>query len=409
MLKLSSRHAALVLTGATLALAAGVLPAQAASTASTASTGWRTAATVASKGKTVVLSGIDAVSARDAWAAGAGFTSSGKNDVGLIEHWAGKAWQAVKLPSSIAKDWNAYAADFPLIGASSATDVWAFGDTPSGTEYDGYVRLNGRKWTAGKLPDSSISGGKAVLVAAVKVISSTDVWVLGGQTSASSATSTFTPYAAQFNGSKWKTYSVPGSGVITAASEISRGDIWAVLGVPSLYTSVATAASPAVVQWNGSSWKTTAVQPSAGDLPSGANLTSIIASSNGTVWIGGGAANSKGGTSEFAAKLTGSTWTKGSLSASASSSDFSLISLVPDGSGGVWGLAETNELNKPRIWHLASGATTWKSAATSLGSSNRALLQLAQVPGTHSAWGVGVVQRGKAVDGLFAVDGATPR
>ena len=405
MLKPSSRRAALMLVGTTFALAAGVLPAQA---ASSASTGWRTEATVAVKGKQVLMSGIDALSAGNAWAAGDGQTSKGTNSVGLIEHWSGKSWQAVKLPATIAKDWNKDAAtSFPVIGASSSTDVWAFGDLPESEDADGYIRLNGHKWSAGTLPGSRISSGDIVFVTGTEVITSSDVWVFGGKASPTSAKPTFSPYAAQFNGKSWKTYKVPGSGAITAASEVSRGDIWAVLGVPWLFAGEASAVSPAVVQWNGSKWAATAVQPTG--LPAGANLTSILASSASKVWIGGGATNSKGGTSEFTAELTGSSWTEGSLSAPASKADFTMFDLAPDGSGGIWGLAESNELASPRLWHLTSSGATWTNASTSFGGSRQALFQIAAVPHSTSVWGAGAIERGKATDGLFALSGPTPR
>lgn len=408
-MKLTSRRAAVVLTGATFALAAGVLPAQAASTASTASTGWRSEATLAIKGKEVLMTGIDALSAGNAWAAGDAATSSAKSPAGLIEHWSGKGWKAVTLPSSIKKDWSKYSeTSFPVIGASSSTNVWAFGDLPESENGIGYIRLNGHKWSAGILPDSKLSSGHDLFVTGSDVISRSDVWVFGGEAVAESTSSvTFSPYAAQFNGTKWKTYKVPGTGAITAASKVSRNNIWAVLGVPSLLAGAATAVAPAVIQWNGSAWATTAVQPTS--LPAGANLTSILASSSTEVWIGGGATNSKGGTSEFTAQLTGSSWTGGSLSAPDSTADYFVTDLVPDGIGGVWGLSESSEFAKPRLWHLTSSGTTWTSASTSFGGSHQALFQLAEVPHSKSVWGIGVIDRSGATDGLFALYGSTPR
>ncbi len=265
MVKLTSRRAALVLTGATFALAAGVLPAQAASTASTS---WHLYRTIADRGRQTLLTGIDAISAGNAWALGEEETAKGTSPFGVIRHWTGKAWRGVALPSSIEKDWNSYSATgFPLIGASSSTNVWAFGDESAGNGYDGYIRLNGDKWSAGVLPGSRASSGHVVFVTGTRVISRSDVWVFGGRAGATSRTLAFSPYAAHFNGKRWKTYSVPGSGAITAASEISDTNIWAVLGVPWQLAGEATAPSPAVVQWNGTKWASTAVQPSG--LPAG--------------------------------------------------------------------------------------------------------------------------------------------
>jgi hypothetical protein len=407
MVKPTSARAALVLTGATLALAAGVLPAQ----ASTASTGWRLYRTIGNYGKQTMLSGIDALSGGNAWAVGDQATAKGTSPVGLIRHWTGRAWRGVPLPSSIRTDWNRYAATgFPVIGASSSANVWAFADVPGSTGYDGYIRKEGHKWSAGELPGSQAASGHVVFVTGTRVISRSDVWVFGGQADATSSTLAFSPYAARFNGNRWKTYSVPGSGAITAASEISATDIWAVLGVPWQLAGQATAASPALVQWNGTKWASTAVQPSG--LPAGANLTSILAGRGSKVWIGGGGTNSAGGTNEFTAALTGSGWTEASLSAPVAKADFSLTDLVPDGSGGIWGLAQSPAGAKPRLWHLTSSAgTTWASARTSFGGSHQLLSQLAEVPHSTSVWGVGAIQtgRGARTNGMFALYGATPR
>jgi hypothetical protein len=408
MLKLTSRRAALVLTGATLALAAGVLPAQA---VSTASTGWHTYTYITVKGRQVaLLTGIDALGGGNAWAAGDAATSKGTRPVGLLRHWNGKAWKGVTLPSSIQKDWNKYSAtNYATIGASASTNVWAFADLPVTENGDGYIRLNGHKWSAGILPGSRISSGHIVFVTGTRVFSRSDVWVFGGQ--AGTTSTTLTPYAAHFNGTKWKTYKVPGSGAITAASEISATNFWAVLGVPWFLVGEATAASPAVVQWNGSAWAAAAVQPSG--LPAGANLTSILASRGSKVWIGGGATNSAGGTNEFTAKLTGSSWTAESLGAPVAKADFFLTDLVPDGSGGIWGLAESTAGAKPRFWHLTSAAgTTWTSAHASFSGGNRQVLfQLAEVPHSTSVWGVGAIRQSSssATLGLLALYGKTPR
>ncbi len=143
-----------------------------------------------------------------------------------------------------------------------------------------------------------------------------------------------------------------------------------------------------------------------------ANLTSILASRGGKVWIGGSATNSAGGTNELTAELTGSGWTEASLNAPVAKAEFSLIDMVPDGSGGIWGLAQSTAGAKPRLWHLTSSAgTTWTSVRNSFGGSHQVLTQLAEVPRSTSVWGVGAIQynRGARLYGLFAMYGATPR
>jgi hypothetical protein len=405
MIKLTSRRVALVLAGSAVALVGGMLPAQA------ATTGWRTVAKISVKGKETLLTGVDAVAKGDAWAVGGAFTAKETKPVGIVEHWAGKSWKRVTLPTAVAKKWNADSGEaFPVVSASSASNVWAFSEnvaSPKGS--DGYLRLNGRKWTTGTLPGTSLSSGKFVIITAARVISSKDVWVFGGKLKASSSSLAFTPYAAQYNGHKWATKSVPGDGAVVGVSEISAGNMWAAIGTPQLYSAPgeASASTPSVAQWNGKAWAAAPVQPTSAELPAGASLDSILAVKGGNVWIGGGATNSKGGTSEFAAELTGSTWTATTLPATASTNGYALTSMAPDGSGGIWAAAGGLFVTKVRIWHLTG--TTWTSSSPAFGSSQRTLFQLAAVPGTSSVWGVGVVARRNSDEGLIALVGPTPR
>jgi hypothetical protein len=405
MIKLTSRRAALVLAGSAVALVGGVLPAQA------AGTGWRPFAKISVKGDETLLTGVDAVAKGDAWAVGGATTSKGTKPVGIIEHWTGKAWQRVILPAAVAKKWNANSGEsFPVVGASSARNFWAFGQNlASSNAPDGYVRLSGRKWTAGTLPGTSLASGHLVIITATRVISSKDVWVFGGKLKATESSESFSPYAAQYNGHKWISKSVPGDGAIVGVSEISRGNMWAVIGTPQLFSAgggSGLASTPSVDSWNGKSWSENSASRTT--LPAGASLDSILAERGGHVWIGGGATNTKGGTTEFAAELSGSTWTVSTLPATASSSDYAVTSMAPDGSGGVWAVAGGLEAPSLRIWHLTGG--TWTGPSTpSFGSSHRILFQLAAVPGTSSVWGAGAVAHGSSADGLIALVGPTPR
>ena len=405
MIKLTSRRAALVLAGSAVALAGGMLPAQA------ATTGWRSVAKISVKGKETLLTGVDAVAKGDAWAVGGATTAKGTKPVGIIEHWAGRSWKRVTLPTAVAKKWNAESGDaFPVVGASSASNVWAFSENfASAKGSDGYLRLDGRKWTTGTLPGTSLSSGKFVIITAASVISSKDVWVFGGKLKASSSSLAFTPYAAQYNGHKWAIKSVPGDGAVVGVSEISAGNMWAAIGTPQLFSAPgeASASTPSVARWNGKAWAAAPVQPTSTELPAGASLDSILATGGGQVWIGGGATNSKGGTTEFAAELTGSTWTAAALPTSASASDYALTSMAPDGRGGIWAAAGGVSVTKVRIWHLTG--TTWTSSSPAFGSSQRTLFQLAAVPGTSSVWGVGVIARGNSDEGLIALVGPMPR
>jgi hypothetical protein len=70
-----------------------------------------------------ILNGVAAVSGAGAWAVG-DYSNSANADKTLIEHWNGTAWQQVPSPnpSSTGNLLNG-------VGASSATDIWAAGET----------------------------------------------------------------------------------------------------------------------------------------------------------------------------------------------------------------------------------------------------------------------------------------
>jgi hypothetical protein len=405
MIKLTSRRAALVLAGSAVALVGGVLPAQA------ATSGWRAVAKVAVKGDETLLTGVHAVAKNDAWAVGGAATSKDTKPVGIVEHWTGKSWKRVTLPAAVAKKWNADSGiSFPVVSASSARNVWAFSENfGSSSGSDSYLRLNGRKWTTGTIPGTSVASGHLVIITAANVISSKDVWVFGGKLKASASGESFTPYAAEYNGHKWISKAVPGDGAIVGVSEVSAGNMWAAIGTPELLAAGGSGptSTPSVDQWNGKSWTAAAVQPTS-VLPAGASLSSILATKGGQVWIGGGATNTKGGTTEFAAELSGSTWTVSSLSAPASSSDFALSSMASDGTGGIWAVAGGFVSAKIRIWHLTGGVWTGPTSPT-FGGSERTIFQLAAIPGASSVWGVGAVGHGPSADGLIALVGPTPR
>lgn len=399
MIRLTSRRAALVLAGSAVALVGGMVPAQA------ATTGWRPVATVSIRGHITLLTGVDAVTKRDAWAVGSAATPIDTRPVGIVEHWTGKSWRRVTLPAAVAKTWNRYnSLGLPVVGASSASNVWAFSQNLRQINgADGYLRLNGRNWTVGTLPGTRMASGHLTIITATRVISTKDVWVFGGKLNAAATTLSFTPYAAQYNGHKWTSKSVPGAGAVVGVSEISAGNMWAAIGAPQQFAGPGRAAStPSVAHWNGKAWAAAPVQPT---LPAGATLTSILAARGGHVWIGGAATNVKGGTTELAAELAGSTWNVSTLSATASGRDFALTSMAPDGHGGIWAIGGDLTAASVRIWHFTGGAWT----GPTFGSFKRILFQLAAVPRTSSVWGVGAVPRGAGADGLIALVGPTPR
>jgi hypothetical protein len=388
------RAAAVVLAGSAIALTSAMLPAQAAT-----ATGWRIAAKYPVKNAASLLLSVDAVSARDAWAVG---LVAGKNATSIqtvIRHWAGKTWGQVTLPAKVAKAWKAEDPFGAQVGASSPTNVWIFSPLAGG-----YLRLNGKHWSLGRLPSGSPTSGNLVEATSVKVFSSTDVWAFGAIEKESGTSAATSPYVAHFNGKRWATEKVPGTGPITAVSAASSASIWAVTGsVLTEGVTVESAGTPGVLHWTAKGgWQ----QPAQPVLPAGSILTSVLTGPGGKVLAGGSEKNSKKGSTPLAATWTGTGWTVATLPGP-SSAKWNLTSLATDGNG-VWAVAYASNRESARLWHLSG--KTWSMVTPAFGKHAWILTQLAAVPHTDSTWAVGALKQGSTgADGLIAVAGPTPR
>jgi hypothetical protein len=395
MIKSLTRGSVIVLAGGALALTGAILPAQAAT-----STGWRVSATFGVRSNATILTSVDAVSARDAWATGLSAPAKGDSFKTLIRHWNGKSWASVALPAKVARAWQKADGFEGQIGASSPSDVWIFGESGA------YLRLNGTHWSVGKLPGSSETTGTLVEVTSVRVFSSSDVWAFGTRVNLESSTPAGTPYAAQFNGHTWKVSAMPAgvTGPITAAGASSSRSIWAVTGSPSALVAVPVADSGAakVLHWTPAAGWTVPAQPL---LPAGANLTSVLAEQNGHVLAGGSEKNSHKGTTPLAATWSGTAWTVAALPAS-STARWTLTSLAADGRG-AWAVAYASNRESSQVWRLSGSA--WSLVKPAFGKHASILLELAAVPHTSSAWGAGALKEGSSALAMIAVAGPTPR
>jgi hypothetical protein len=391
VIRLAAVAASVVLASGTMATASGCEASQ----AGVAGQHWRVAATFEARGGATHMSGITAVSGSDAWAVGTTYISATKSE-SLLEHWAGHSWQRVTLPAQTARAWTAD--KIMSIGASSASNVWAFGDFA--TTGIRYAHLSGHRWTLGAVPGTAVSRARrsATVLGPVSVISPTDVWAFGARLTGQRVT----PYAAQFTGHRWVTRKVPGIGAIVAATVISPRDIVALAG--SSLLGLGTHA-PTVVRWTGTRWLPLPVQPHLPELDS----ASTMAVSAGRIWIGGYRSVGLSGEGYFAAELTGSTWKVTNLKGTDGTAGSALVSMVPDGEGGLWALAGSlSAESAERLWHFTDGV--WQAPVSPrLGGTRAALSQLAVIPGTRSVWAAGAVDRsGPAVDGLIAVAGPEP-
>jgi len=117
----------------------------------------------------IVLGGVVATSASNAWAVGT--YSTGTTDKTLIEHWNGHAWTLVASPNPAPRN------SLLAVAATSAGNVWAVGTrTTSTTQLTLIVRWNGTKWV--QVPSPS-PGQQVNELAGVATTSATDVWAVG--------------------------------------------------------------------------------------------------------------------------------------------------------------------------------------------------------------------------------------
>lgn len=377
--------------------------------AASARTGWRVSATFGPKTGVTVLPSITASSGDDAWAAGTSAVHAKQS--ALLEHWTGKSWQRLNLSATTAAELNNYVPGLSVLAASSTSrDLWEFRTAAQA----GFAHYNGKRWSFGSLPAPKLSASTKVaevLMASGVVVSRTDVWAFG---SVLTTTGSALPYAAYYNGRRWTTTPVPGTGVAVAVTAVSARHVLVLLGTDE-FVGFGTG-KPTVVNWNGSRWQALPKQPAV--LPGIENATRL-AVSGGHVWIGGdyspGIVGGEIRFADFAAELTRSGWHTADLPG-ASSIDYELDSLVPDGHGGLWGLGtclancfnNQNRRLSQRLWHFTGGR--WSApAAPRFGGAAGELESLAVVPGTSTIWGAGVLYpTGSSAVGLIALAGPAP-
>jgi hypothetical protein len=347
---------------------------------------WRLARVFSARGHDVVLAGIDAVGPADAWVVGT-IDHEGSTLRALIGHWNGSTWERAAVPSAVAARFRGQ--DFDAIGASSGRNVWAF------TLENTYLRLSGNRWLFGQLPRRVVT--RHDFVDFTEVLSPTNVWVFGTHYIGSVYSLKFVPFAARFDGRSWRAVKVRGVGGMGPVSAISSANMWALTGadLPALRLRN----EPRVVHWNGSAWRPMAVQPR---LPKHATLTGILARSSRDMWIGGSVPNKKTGTSELALHWNGTSWTNVSPPAIPSDADEFLTSLVPDGSGGLWAVAEAFP-GPARFWHYTNGAWAPPVAVPS----DWLYPALAAVPHSQSVWAIAASPG--LTRGLILVHGVLPR
>jgi hypothetical protein len=186
--------------------------------------------TPAGKNQGAALLSVAAVSATDAWAAGAIESDFAGPLRGLMLRWNGKTWKVA--PGRV----FAAASEFPGVAATSARNAWAIGCACAGGP-DGVVTAhwNGSSWTRVAVPVPALeSAGFAVAALAHSA------WAVGATGTAS--------LILGWNGRAWRRASHPGaaSSSLVAVAATSARSAWAVGETATGKT--------LILHWNGRTW-----------------------------------------------------------------------------------------------------------------------------------------------------------
>jgi hypothetical protein len=243
---------------------------------------------------------VSALSKNNVWAVG--FFSDGTIRHSLIEHWNGKAWKQFKAPVQGCTPGDGLSS----VTAISPANVWAVGTVTNCFALVGVpdaFHWNGRSWHEVPPPNpGQLLGGELQSVAAT---SAHDVWAVGDfPTGQAQGRDTLT---AHWNGSKWKLVPSPNPtgllNVLTGVSATSGSNAWAVgFDVKNIPHANFTLA----LHWNGTSWTRVPTPHPAGG--NGDLLDAVAALSGHDAFAVGEFRNAKNRSLDLSARWNGRSW-----------------------------------------------------------------------------------------------------
>ena len=219
------------------------------------------------------LSGVDVVSASNAWAVGEISGSSSQST--LILRWNGTTWSQVPSPIP------GTSSRLDAVTATSAGNAWAVGAFSTGTGGKTLIlRWNGTTWLQTPSPNPSGPVTEMILDGAAAT-SASNAWAVGLYTTGTIQKTII----VRWNGTAWKLVPNPSPGQapsLTGVAASSASDAWAVGGYLA-----GSAENTLLMHWNGSAWKMM-IGPTPG---SSSDLTSVAATSASNVWAAGNFSN----------------------------------------------------------------------------------------------------------------------
>ena len=382
----SRRATAVTATAAAVGLMMAVaqLPAEA-----SVAPGWRVTKVIGPVAGATYVADFVATGRRNAWSTWGTCNPCGgasPKQTFAVERWNGRAWRGVPLSPAQETKETTFSVAF---GASSSSNAWVFNGLQDHTTA---LQWNGRTWESRPIPAwvvrNNLSGDYAV---SAEVFSPKSMWVF------SSGVDSFTKpehFAARYSGGKWTKVQLPG--VPLGVSAASQDDLL----VSGVTPSSALKRNPVgiLMRWNGHRWSTLSLPTVRGSAASHEYVTDITAVSPHSVWAQRYYSGSPGTPRTlYLLHWNGTGWRRVNIRYANSSVD----SLVPDGHGGLWMIANgPPPAYRWYFYHYNGGRWSRTAVRSAAGTSLQEVTQLALVPGTRSVLAAGGVIVPHRADGI---------
>jgi hypothetical protein len=323
-------------------------------------TAWKTVTSPAPSGATsTYLSAVSAASATDAWAAGYYQNSSG-TQVPLILHWNGTAWKTVTSPAPS----GATSSGLNGLSAVSATDAWAVGSyfNSGGVQVPLTEHWNGTAWKT--VPSPAPSGATSTNLDAVSADSATDAWAAGRYVNSSNV---WEPLIMRWNGTAWKRAASPApseatTSLLNGLSAHSATDAWAA----GSYQNSSGAPVPLTERWNGTAWKTVT-----SPAPSGAtsiDVSAVSAVSAADAWVAGYYQNSSGTQVPLIMRWNGTAWKTVTSPAPSGATSSGLNGVSAVSAADAWAAGTYNDSGVIKTLIMRWNGTAWKKVTSPNGT-----------------------------------------
>jgi hypothetical protein len=361
-----------VLVGLVLTLSASVGVAQAAADNPASTPGWRPVAEIGPADGETYEFALVATSAKDAWSTwtvcGPCGGTGGYMRANWLEHWTGHVWRHVSVPSSVGRIIGVANG----IATTSADDLWLL-------TIGRAAHWNGKRWRIMKIPSWVVRHNlEGNIGLALADFGPTNLWAF---TTGIYSAKPVVPYAARYNGHRWRKVRLPG--VPGQVSVVGPDDIWAV-GINSRN------GRQFLMHWGGKSWSTMAL-PKPRQVPAHltAHIDDLTALGDSDVWMQQDLINAQlDSRTELFLHWNGRSWQTVHYPWPDSGVEF----MASDGHGGLW-LADVGSgpSGLRYLAHDSAGTWTRRLVPAPRGTGVIQLTSLTNVPGTWQMWATGQV------------------